>query len=74
MITPPYVQWFNTIHDAIYFYCPEDKLHSVVEVINDIAMWLPVDAIFDMDKFKVKMKLEFSVSDKDWASVEEIEI
>lgn len=72
MVTPPCVRWFNNIHDAIYFYSPEHILLPVMQELNIMAVRLPLDSLFNMSKFKVPMKLEFSVSEKDWASVEEI--
>lgn len=72
LIFPDYVKFFNSIHDAVYFYSPTDKTQFIIEQVNELAERLPLDDIFDMEKFKVPMGLEFEVSDTNWLEVKKV--
>lgn len=74
MILPKYALFFNTVHDAIYMYCPPDKTATIIEHILSFSKRLPLDDIFDMSRFKVDMELDFEVAQDNWANVQKYKL
>jgi DNA polymerase-1 len=69
----PSVKMVNTVHDSIHFYIPKKIKNETMKLIKLTMENAPVETYFGKKIEKVKMEVDFSVSDDSWGKLEEIE-
>lgn len=68
---PSYVKLVNTVHDSIIFYIPKARLKQVIPIIKEACENLPTETYFNTS-LSIPMKVDFEISEENWASLEEI--
>ncbi len=70
----PRVKIVNTVHDSIIFDIPNDLVETELPIIVHTMENLPYKEYFNLPELKVGMKVDVELSQKNWATLEEIEV
>ncbi len=65
----PEVLMVNEVHDAIYFYIPDNLVEESILLIRETMEKLPLKLYFDKDIDSLPIKVDFESSKKSWKDV-----